>query len=89
MLSPNVKTETVGRGLTKTVRADFEDSIKKFKQFAHFSQFSGVGPKTKKIPQFVEVRIEASPALRTGEVMFGVNPDGSLEWLGEIIDSSD
>ncbi len=89
MLGPNVKTEVLGRCLTKTVRVDFEDSLKKFKQFAHFSQFSGVNSKTTKIPDFVEVRIETSPALRTGEVMFGVNPDGSLEWLGEIIDSSD
>jgi hypothetical protein len=89
MLSPSVKTETIGRGLTKTVLVDFEERIKKFKQFAHFSQFSGVGPKTTKIPQQTEVRIETSCTLRAGEIMFGINLDGSLEWLGEIIDSSD
>ena len=89
MLKPDVMTETVGRCLTKTVRSDFDSVVVKFKQFAHFSQFSGVGFKTKTIPPQVEVRIETSPMIRPGEVVFGINLDGSLEWLGEIVDSSD
>ena len=89
MLKPDVKTENIGRNLTKVVRSDFEQAVVRFRQFAHFSQFSKVNYKTTKIPELVEVRIETSPSLRAGEIMFGVNLDGTIEWLGEIVDSSD
>mgnify|MGYP005841973015 CR=1 FL=1 len=89
MPKPDVITETVGKCLTRTIRSDYKDVVVKFRQFAHFSQFSGVNFKTRQIPLQTEVRIETSPAIKPGEVVFGINLDGSLEWLGEIIDSSD
>lgn len=89
MLRPKVKVENIGRNLTKTVRHDYDDVVARFSHFAHFSQFSNVDFQTKTIPSKVDVRIEKSPAIGIGEIVFGVNHDGSIEWLGEIVDSSD
>ena len=82
-------SENIGRCLTKTTVPDFQERIQRFKQFAHFSQFTNVNRKTTKLPENVEVRLDVSPQIGYGSILFGVHLDGTLEWLGEIIDSSD
>lgn len=94
MSNSKVLSKTVGPCLTQYYREDVSEMIPKFRQFAHFSQFSDVSRSTTKLPvgsdksMNMEVRIDSSPEVLPGERLFGVNLDGSLLWLSEIIDSS-
>jgi len=95
MSKSKIKEESIGRSLTKFYREDLNEVIPKFKQFAHFSQFVNVSRKTEKIPvnpngtMMHEVRIDSSPTIYTGELLFGIDDTGKLTWLAEIIDSGD
>lgn len=91
-----ILNENLGKCLTKAYREDINDVIPKFKQFAHFSQWSQVGRETTKLPMgqpgqniFATVRIDSSPSVGPGEILFGVDKEGNMTWLAEVIDSSD
>lgn len=90
MTPPKMKTETVGKCLTKRTIENYDELIQKYVRFIYFSQFArGISWRTTEIPDNVELRVEAHPVLKTGEIMFGMESDGTIKWLGEIIDSSD
>lgn len=75
----------VGPCLVETKRKDFGEAVKKFSEFVHTSQFS-------QQPKHVEEVggiLSDSFRIFTGEILYGVEQDGSLTWLGQIIDSSD
>lgn len=88
----NFVSRNVGRCLTEYVRRDFADVVGNYQRFVVISQFDetpnhideldfpeGYGyPK-----QFNE------PKLGYGQILFGVEEDGTLTKLKSIIDSSD
>jgi hypothetical protein len=74
--------------VTRYFREDLEKVSTKFKQFAHFSQFSGVSRDLKELPKDISVRVDSSPDTYIGEITFGVGEDGKLTWLQELVDSS-
>lgn len=78
-------SRTVGRCLTETKRKDFSDAIKKFGEFARISQFEQQPKHVSEVDQ----TLTDWPTLHIGEILYGIEQDGSLTWLGEIIDSSD
>lgn len=78
-------SRTVGRCLTETKREDFDTAAAKFAEFVHVSQFS---QQPKHVSE-VGGALSDSPRIFTGEILYGVEEDGSLTWLGQIIDSSD
>ena len=78
-------TRTVGRCLTETKRKDFDEAVKKFGEFVHASQLS---QQPKHVSE-VGGALSDNPRIFTGEILYGVEEDGSLTWLGQIIDSSD
>lgn len=80
-----IKTEKLSDNIIKNIRDDYGAAVLRFRQFAHFKQSEKVDNKTTKIPNHIETRLESSPTIKIGEKVFGVNLDGSIEWLGEII----
>lgn len=78
-------TRNVGRCLTETKREDFDTKVKEYTEFVHASQFS----KQPKHISEVGGALSTNPKIFTGEFLYGVEQDGSLTWLGQIIDSSD
>lgn len=92
-----ILSENVGRCLTKYYREDFAEMVVKFRQFAHISQFTNISRSANKLPTLTPeyqarpftFRVDSSPVVGTGEMMFGVDAEGNMTWLAEIIDSSD
>lgn len=78
-------SRTVGRCLTETKRKDFDAQLSNFGEFVSVSQFSA---QPKHVSQF-EGQLTDSSHIDIGTILYGVEQDGSLTWLGEIIDSSD
>lgn len=76
----------VGRCLTETKLKSFDDEVLKFAEFVNVSQFESQ-------PKFLYETVQdtqQTPDLDIGYVLYGINgEDGSLTWLGQIIDSSD
>lgn len=85
-----VVTKEIGSNFVKNSREDFESAINRFRLFAHFSQFSDVSRDTKKLPDLnsatSNVRVDSSPVMYPGELLFGVDNDGNMTWLAELID---
>ncbi len=88
MDNKDIVTKEESMHVTRSYRKDLALASIKFKRFAHFSQFSGVGRDLKRIPENMVVRIDSSPVTYVGEITFGVHDDGSLTWLEELVDSS-
>jgi hypothetical protein len=70
--------------LTKTMLVDFDEKVKAFKRFYRVSQF--VYPQPKNI-KGAEGHLMEEPLLLSGEFLYGVNENGDLTWLADIIDS--
>lgn len=86
-----ILSENVGRCLTKNYREDMAELVQQFRHFVHISQFENVSRNTTKLPidRAVVFRVDGSPVVGIGEMMFGMDPEGTMTWLAEIIDSSD
>jgi hypothetical protein len=86
-----IVTEKLGRGLTKNYREDVGSLIQRFAQFLHVSQFENLPRNTKEIPKdrAIAFRIDGSPTVAIGEMVFAIDNEGRLTWLQEIIDSTD
>lgn len=78
-------SRTIGRCLTETKLKDFDDAANKFADFALVSQFDSQPKDASQVKALIQEN-----KLSTGYILYGVNPeDGTLTWLGQIIDSSD
>lgn len=79
-------SRTVGRCLTETKRKDFDEAVNKFAAFINISQFDWQ-------PDHMgstSAQLMSEPKLNSGYILYGVDGEnGSLTWLGQIIDSSD
>lgn len=79
-------SRTVGNCLTETTRKDFIIKINQYAEFVHVSQFRDQQPKhVSEIAGPLATHSRLSP----GMIVYGVEQDGTLTWLGQIIDSSD
>lgn len=78
-------TREVGRCLTETKRKDFDTKVKEYAEFVHASQFVS---QPKHVSE-IKGALSTNPKISYGEFLYGVEQDGSLTWLGQIIDSSD
>jgi len=81
----NLVEENLGRCLVMMRLEDFEEVAKKYTSFFSVSQFM-------KQPQTLSDAVGVAltePKLRTAEVLYGVESDGGLTFLGRIVDSSD
>lgn len=88
----NFISRNVGRCLTEYVRRDFADVVGKYQRFVVISQFDKTPGHINELDfpegygypkQFNE------PKLGYGQILFGVEEDGTLTKLKSIIDSSD
>lgn len=79
-------SRNVGRCLTATQRKDFNEFVARFAEFVHVSQFNSKPPKH---VSEVSGALKDNFRISAGEILYGVEEDGSLTWLGQIIDSSD
>ncbi|NJO48161.1 MAG: hypothetical protein HC840_00435 [Leptolyngbyaceae cyanobacterium RM2_2_4] len=79
-------TRNVGRCLTETKLKDFDKQLEKFGEFVRVSQFTS--PQPKHVSEYGG-QLTGSAKLGIGTILYGVDQDGFLVWLGEIIDSSD
>jgi hypothetical protein len=88
-----IKVQYLGKGLTERVLVNFEEASKAFEKFARVSQFVYPQPKTLSaafdVGSMVFIRVEGSPKLMEGYILYGVDSSENLVWLGEIIDSGD
>lgn len=85
MSSGKILTKTLGRNLTETKLADFEDLVKTFGEFVNISQFTH--PQPRNISD-THIETTSNPFLYEGKILYGVCPHtGELIWLGSIIDS--
>lgn len=83
-------SRTVGRCLTETKLEDFEAQVEKFAEFVRVSQFAPKQPKYLHEVGDGYSQSTANAQIGIGTILYGVDPnDGTLTWLGEIIDSSD
>lgn len=84
----NIQWEEIKRGrcLTEYRRKDYDEAIKGFGEFVVVSQFDPTPCHINDVP--VE-RLTSQDKISFGEILYGVNPDGTLEKLKSIIDSSD
>lgn len=78
-------SRSVGRCLTETKLKDFDSAITKYGEYVHISQFAR---QPKHVSEIAEPLTD-NTKLSIGTVLYGVEQDGSLTWLGEVIDSSD
>lgn len=78
-------SKEVGRCLTKSIRSDYDTVIQRFAEFVRVSQFKR---QPKHISEF-DGNLIAEPELHNATILYGVEEDGSLTWLAELIDSSD
>lgn len=70
--------------VTERKLKDFDQCVENFAEFARISQFV----KQPKHVSEVSGALLVNPILQTATILYGVNMDGSLVWLGEMIDSS-
>ena len=85
-MKPEIVSRNVGRCLTERKLKDFDAQVAKFAAFINVSQFDTQPDHAGSTDE--ELILE--PKLQIGYLLYGVNgEDGSLTWLGEIIDSSD
>ncbi len=86
------KSRTLGRCLTEYTRRDFSDIVSGYTKFVTISQFSDT-PKHIDNLNFQKSydfpRQSTEPKLGYGQILFGVEEDGTLTKLKSIIDSSD
>lgn len=77
----------VGRCYTETKLKSFDMEVKKFTKFVQTSQLNDKLPVD--INNLNGGQITDVSSLMCSYILYGVNEDGSLTWLGQIIDSSD
>ena len=80
----NFNSKTIGRCLTEYTVINYEELVSSFNKFATVSQFSGDIKSVDKAS-----KVSDRPVCGYGEIMYGVNEDGSLTKLKMIVDSSD
>ena len=81
---------SIGRCLTRTRREDFQEIQQKYSTFIHVIQWDGrYNSKTTSVVDS-EFQVSNSGELREAYLTFGLHEDGSsIEYIGQIIDSSD
>lgn len=82
----------VGNCLTQTVCDDFDEKKKQYKWFIQMSQWSQHAFRSnKELPEnLIPYTYLGFKDIETARVLFGVSTDmKQIEWLGEIIDSTD
>lgn len=79
-----VITTKLTRGLTERKREDFDLCLIKYKSFVQAPQWE-IQPMSLKDVDATTLDTK----LANGFLLYGVERDGTLTWLGEIIDSSD
>jgi len=85
-MSREIIERNVGRCLTERKLKDFDKQVEAHGEFMKVSQF--VHPQPKHVAE-TELPLTDSPKIDIGTILYGVDQDGKLNWLGEIIDSSD
>lgn len=83
-----VNTRYLGRCLTERKLADFDAKLVRYGEFTLVSQYVAPEKRPTHVSQIAGPLI-GEPRILDGTILFGVEEDGSLTWLGEIIDSSD
>lgn len=78
-------SRSVGRGLTETKRKDFDQQVGRLAEFLNVSQFDAQPSHVSQVGG----QLMGEARLSISHILYGVEQDGSLLWLGEIIDSSD
>lgn len=76
---------TIGHCLTEYTVEDYDNLVKNYKKFGFAAPYKnpamGIRPEI--------LRTDDSPICFDGEIMYGINEDGSLTKLKMIVDSSD
>lgn len=81
-------SRNIGRYVTEYKREDFDQIIKNYTKFYSVSQFTYNKPETvSMLDGYAQPLTE--PKCRIGEILYGVEADGSLTHLMSLIDSSD
>ena len=80
-------SRNLGRCLTETKRKDFDSMLGKFGEFVRVTQSSKQPKHVSEVGH--DGQLTGTNHIGIGTVLYGVEQDGSLTWLGEIIDSSD
>lgn len=83
----NKVSKNVGKCLTETKRVDFDEAVNNFGEFVSIGQFADQPKHVSEVP---ETFIKNEAKLHPGYVLYGIDTEnGSLTWIGQIIDSSD
>lgn len=80
-------SRNIGRCVTETKREDFDQALDTFGEFVRVSQFAKQPKHVSEVGH--DGQLSANTQLGIGTILYGVEQDGSLTWLGQIIDSSD
>jgi len=78
-------SRTVGRCLTETKRSDFDAVVTRFAEFVRIGQDS----RQPKHVSEISGPLSDKSFIGSGNILYGVEQDGTLTWLGQVIDSSD
>lgn len=76
-------SRNIGHGVTETLIRDFDKTVMKYGEFVKINQFA---LQPKHVSEVGHGALTDSPDIEVGDVLYGIEEDGSLTWLGQIID---
>ena len=85
-----IVSRTVGNCLTENKRDDYDTVVTQFTRFISFSQFVRPQPTSLDLSGTGwEPSIRTEPRCSAGDILYGLQDDGTLVFLMSVIDSSD